>query len=316
MKRKMMLASSITTTILATIVTISGILFSNKLMYIKQKDADFILNRETKARRFDEQWFESVSKITLSIPSANGYDMKGYFFKPLPTNHTIIICHGVTENKINSTKYARMFERLGFNTVVYDHRRHGESGGKTTSYGYYEKVDLQAIVRHIRDMIGPDAILGIHGESMGAATTLLYAGTIADEADFYISDCAFSDFKELLYAIVKSSLSIDLKLAVHVTDLFMRMRDGYWTKNIVPKAAVTKIERPVLFIHTISDTFIPCSMALDLYRAKKDKKMLKLFDTGDHSQAFNENPVEYEAVVSSFLQTFLPDFYLYEKNIS
>ena len=51
-------------------------------------------------------------------------------------------------------KYARMFEHLGFNAVVYDHRRHGESEGKTTSYGHYEKLDLQKVVQAIREEIG------------------------------------------------------------------------------------------------------------------------------------------------------------------
>ena len=306
MKRKVMLLSGIATTLLATATAVSGYILSNKLMYIKQKDDDFILEREKKARRFDEAWFDSVAKMELSIASPNGYDIKGYFFKPLQTRNTIIICHGVTENKINSTKYARMFERLGLNTVVYDHRRHGDSGGKTTSYGYYEKIDLQAVVRYVRELIGEDAVLGIHGESMGAATTLLYAGTVEDEADFYISDCSFSDFRKLLYLIVKSSISIDLRLAVHVTDLFMRMRDGYWTKNILPIEAVKNIEKPVLFFHTINDAFIPCSMTEELYEKKVGPKMLCLFEEGAHAQGFNENPAAYEKKVFEFLQRYVP----------
>ncbi|KGR84849.1 alpha/beta hydrolase [Lysinibacillus odysseyi] len=306
MKKKVMLLSGIATTLLATATAVSGYVLSNKLMYIKQKDSDFILEREKKAQRFDEAWFDSVSKMELSISSPNGYDIKGYFFKPLSTHNTIIICHGVTENKINSTKYARMFERLGFNTVVYDHRRHGDSGGKTTSYGYYEKIDLQAVVAYVRELIGEGAVLGIHGESMGAATTLLYAGTVADEADFYISDCAFSDFRKLLYLIVKNSISIDLRLAVHVTDLFMRLRDGYWTKNILPIEAVKHIEKPVLFFHTTGDTFIPSSMTEDLYEQKAEPKMLCLFEEGAHAQGFNENPAAYEKMVLEFLQRYVP----------
>ncbi|UZN00481.1 hypothetical protein OL548_13490 [Lysinibacillus sp. MHQ-1] len=47
-----------------------------------------------------------------------------------------------------------------------------------------KKNDLDAVVNTVKAMIGEDAILGIHGESMGAATMLLYAGTVEDGADF------------------------------------------------------------------------------------------------------------------------------------
>lgn len=303
--KKVILYSSIATTVLASATAISGVLLSNKLMYIKQKDADFIIERETKAKRFDQAWFDNCPKETLTIQSPNGYEVKGLFLKPLPTANTIIICHGVTENKINSVKYTRMFMQLGYNTVVYDHRRHGESGGKTTSYGHYEKFDLQAIVETVRKQIGPNAILGIHGESMGAATTLLYAGSVADEADFYIADSAFSDFRELLYLIVENSISIKLKPAVALADVALRMRDGYWIKNVLPLEAVKKIEKPVLFLHNVHDTFIPAWMTEALFEAKRDKKMLQLFENGDHAQGFNENAALYEQTVRQFLQTFV-----------
>jgi len=195
-RRKVLLFSSIFTTALSAATTAFGIIVTNKLMYIKKKDDNFIFDREIKAQRFDEVWYNNCRKEEMLIDSPNGYQVKGVFLQPLDTKNTVIISHGVTENKLNSMKYVRMYERLGFNTFVFDHRRHGESGGKTTSYGHYEKFDLDAVVKTVRSIIGDDAILGIHGESMGAATTLLYAGSIEDHADFYIADCAFSDFSK------------------------------------------------------------------------------------------------------------------------
>ncbi|WP_332649353.1 alpha/beta hydrolase [Lysinibacillus sp. 54212] len=315
MKRKFMVLSSIVTTVLASITAVSGVILSNKLMYIKLKDPALVLEREKKARRFDEEWFNQCHKQELLIQSPNGYSIKGIFLQPLQTNNIIIICHGVTENKMNSVKYARMYERLGFNTVVYDHRRHGESGGKTTSYGYYEKMDLGKIVIHVRELVGENAIIGIHGESMGAATTLLYAGSDEDQAKFYISDSAFSDFRQLLYLIVKNSISVDLKFAVHLTDLFMRMRDGYWIKNVLPKKTIKKIDKPVLFIHNIHDTFIPYTMTEEMFELKNEPKMLRLFEKGEHSQGFNEMPLEYEDTVREFLTRFVPEALVIEEDI-
>ena len=301
-----MLASGLATTAFATAIT--GLLLTNRLMYIKKKDDDVILSREQEAKRFDEVWYESCRKEQLTITSPSGYAIKGIFLKPLETTSTVIICHGVTENKINSMKYARMFERLGFNAVVYDHRRHGDSEGKTTSYGHYEKFDLQAMVEAVRERIGENALLGIHGESMGAATTILYAGTLESKADFYVSDCAFSNFPELLTIIFKDSLLINPKYTIPFANIFLRFRDGYSLSEVNPLKAVTEIDKPVLFIHSEPDTFIPADMSKQLYEAKKGDKMLKIFDKGAHAKSFNESPVEYEQTVAKFLHEYVPQY--------
>ncbi len=217
--------------------------------------------------------------------------VKGVFLQPLDTKNTVIISHGVTENKMNSIKYVRMYERLGFNTFVFDHRRHGESGGKTTSYGHYEKFDLEAVVKTVRSIIGDDAVLGIHGESMGASTTLLYAGSIEDSADFYIADCAFSDFSKQVSHVIKKQTVLRTQFPVHLANIFLRLRDGYSIWNVSPKEAVANIESPILFVHSLEDDFILPEMSEEMYEAKKGPKMLKLFDKGVHAQSFNENPL-------------------------
>lgn len=302
MKKRIIWIFGLITGIIGGIVTLIGYLITSRIIYIKKKDDDFILEREKKAMRYDEKWYTSVDKEHLSIESPNGYLVKGIYFKPLETANTIIVCHGVTENKVNSVKYVRLFERLGFNTIVYDHRRHGETGGKTTSYGYYEKFDLQAVVNYMTERLDPDAIIGVHGESMGAATTLLYAGTLEDKADFYIADCPFSDFSEQLYYLLTKQTPFKSPFAVRLADLFLRMRDGYWLKNISPRTAVTNIKKPVLFIHSLPDDFILPGMTIELYRLKNGPKTLKLFEEGEHAQSFNMNPQEYEDTVRAFLE--------------
>lgn len=305
MKRRALYFTSAISSLVAAILTIFGVIATNKLMYLKMKDPDVIMKRETLAKRFDEKWYDMVKKEELWIQSPNGYLLNAVFLKPLQTKRTIIICHGVTENKINSMKYARLFERLGFNSVIYDHRRHGESGGKTTSFGFYEKSDLQAIVHTIREKIGPHAKLGIHGESMGAATTILYAGTYDDQADFHIVDCPFSDFTEQVLHVLRRETPFRTTMVLRIANLFLKVRDGYTLNLVSPKEVVANIQKPILFIHSLEDDFILPYMTEELFEMKQGAKMLKLFEKGAHAKSFNDNPIDYEETVKVFLQKYV-----------
>lgn len=305
MKKRVLYITGIFSSLVTALLTVFGLVATNRLMYLKLKDPELIIQRETVAKRFDEKWYELVSKEELWIHSPNGYLLNAIFLKPLDTTRTVIICHGVTENKINSIKYARLFERLGFNSVIYDHRRHGGSGGKTTSFGYYEKIDLQAIVHYIRESIGEDALLGIHGESMGAATTILYAGTFEDETNFHIVDCPFSDFTEQVLHVLRTETPLRTTMVLRVANLFLKIRDGYTLNLVSPREVIENIDKPMLFIHSLEDDFILPYMTLEMYEAKQGDKMLKVFDIGAHAKSYNENPKEYEDTVIKFLDQYV-----------
>ncbi|WJY28650.1 MULTISPECIES: alpha/beta hydrolase [Sporosarcina] len=304
MKKRFLAITGGLTALAAGTVTAFGIIATNRLMFLKVKDAELVLKRETIARRFDGHWYETVPKAVMKIQSPNGYLLHAVYLKPLDTTRTVIITHGVTENKINSMKFARMFERLGFNSVVYDHRRHGESGGKTTSFGFYEKMDLHAIIGAVRSRIGKRALLGIHGESMGAATMILTAGTYEEEADFYVADCPFSDFTEQVFHILRTTTPLRSPKVIRIANLFLKIRDGYTTTLVSPKEAVDQVKKPMLFIHSLEDDFILPAMTEDLYERKQGPKAIKLFPKGAHARSFNENPEEYEMTVRRFLRKY------------
>ncbi|MFD1204243.1 MULTISPECIES: alpha/beta fold hydrolase [Sporosarcina] len=304
MKRRFLYITGIIGSIYTAVLTILGYYAANRLMFMKLKDKDLILRREIIAKRFDEHWYETVKKEDFWVHSPNGYPLRAVFLQPLETTRTVIICHGVTENKINSIKYARLFERLGFNSVIYDHRRHGDSGGETTSFGFYEKADLQAVVSAVRNRIGKRALLGVHGESMGAATTILYAGTYEDEANFYIVDCPFSDFSEQILHILRTNTPLRTSMTLRAANFFLKIRDGYTTSLVSPREVIQHIEKPMLFIHSMEDDFILPQMTKELFALKEGNKMLKLFEKGAHAKSFNENPEEYEYEVRHFLHEF------------
>lgn len=281
-----------------------GVYFSNRIMYMKKKDDEFIFNREREAGRLNPTEFQRLPKREILIPSHFGYHLKALVVEPHQTNRYIVFCHGVTENKINSIKYMNLFLERGFNALIYDHRRHGESGGKTTSYGHFEKFDLKTIVDWLKLDRGPGLTLGIHGESMGAATMLLYAGMIEDGADFYIADCPFSDFREQLGYRLKTEMKLPPKLFLPVADLFIKMRQRYSLREVSPLSVIDNIKKPILFIHSKKDDFILPTMTEALYEQKKGPKKLFIAENGIHAQSLNENKEDYAKVVEEFLEEY------------
>ncbi|EMA6341458.1 alpha/beta hydrolase [Bacillus cytotoxicus] len=292
-------------TILGALIGI-GIFFTNKVMYLKKKTDEEILERETK-KHFHLSDFQALPKEEIWIPSQFGYDIHGYYIPTGHSNKFMIFCHGVTVNKINSIKYANLFLKKGYNVFIYDHRRHGQSGGKTTSYGYYEKYDLKAVVDWLKTRFGTNILLGIHGESMGAAILLQYAGMIEDGADFYIADCPFSDFYEQLQHRLKVEFHLPKWPLLPLANAFLKVRDGYTIGEISPIDCIKNINNPVLFIHSKDDDYILCDMTKALYDAKNDNKQLYIAERGAHACSYNENKQEYEYAVDQFLETYVKE---------
>lgn len=282
----------------------SSAIASNYILNFKMRDVEVIRKREIRAKRLDEAAYEALNPVHTTIESQNGYTIDAHIIKKYPHNHWMIFCHGVTENKITSIKYLNLFLDLGFNGVIFDHRRHGSSGGTYSTYGYFEKYDLESITHYLKKLYGEDLTFGIHGESMGAATTLLYAGELANEAAFYISDCAFASFEEELTYLISQKLRIGSGLFLYCLNLFLRLRSKFSLYAVSPINVIQNIEQPILFIHSKPDTFIPYTHSIALYNKKKGPKSKWYPEYGGHAASFNVNPVTYRKKVKQFLSDY------------
>ncbi|HEY9576386.1 MAG TPA: alpha/beta fold hydrolase [Pseudobacillus sp.] len=288
----------------AVLTAAAGFYLSGRVLHMRKKNEDLIYRREVEAKRLDIKEYEQLPKEAVWINSPFGYQLRAVFVTPHPGGPYMIFCHGVTETKTNSIKYMNLFLAHGFNGIIYDHRRHGESGGQTTSYGYYEKEDLQAVVNELIRREGSDVSFGIHGESMGAATALLYAGLVEDRADFYIADCPFSDFRTQLVHQMKREIKAAPSLLVRLADWAVLMRGRFRLADVSPLKAVKNIKKPVLFIHSEEDTYILPDMTKALYEQKDGPKDMYLAPKGAHAQSYNEDPEAYAKAIDRFLDKY------------
>lgn len=259
-------------------------------------------SREVRLGRFDERYYESLHKKEITIRSKQGYPLFGMLFNN-NSNNTVIICHGISLNLFSSIKYLPMYYNRGFNVLVYDHRNHGKSGGKTTTYGYYEKYDLKLWVQWVKKYYGDDSKIGIHGESMGASTVIQYAA-IEDIASFYVVDCPFSDLKRQIKIRAKADYKIPSFPILYICNLIYRFINGVYFDEISPIGDVSHIKAPMLFIHGAEDNYVPTEMTIDLYNKKKGIKSIYISPNSGHTESYINNKKEYEEILDSFLNSF------------
>ncbi|MBI6081766.1 alpha/beta hydrolase [Clostridium perfringens] len=260
---------------------------------------------------FDEALYNSASKEDITLKSFDGLNLTStLIMNENPINKFIVLVHGVSICYVGSLKYFDIFYKNGFNVLIVNQRRHGKSEGKYSTYGFYEKYDVNMWIEYLKSRFGNDIILGLHGESMGAGT-VMETIPLNDSIKFVIEDCGYSNFHELIgfqithaykNRLVRKILSPSLIFA----NFFMKTKAKFSMKKIVPIDIVSSTSLPMMFIHGKEDYFVPWYMALDLYKAKtKGYKELYLVEGAKHAEALEVNKILYEKKIMTFIEKAL-----------
>ncbi|MCH5157091.1 MAG: alpha/beta hydrolase [Clostridiales bacterium] len=212
-----------------------------------------------------------------------------------------VICHGHTWNRINSLKYANIFYAKGYNVVIYDHAYFGLSDGTHTTVGDKERHDLSTVLDYTRSIFGKDALLALHGESMGAATVLLELG-IRNDIDFVVADCPFSKTMSYYRELCKKLTHLPSFPIVDIANAMARCKYGYNFRKVNPIEGVKASNVPICFIHGAADTFINPHHSADMYKASANPlSEIHLFDGATHARSHCTDKAKYVQVVSDFI---------------
>lgn len=242
--------------------------------------------------------YDSYEKEEYTVKAYKDYELHVTLVKnPVETDKYVIISHGFKSNRYGAVKYVDTYMDLGFNCIIYDLRDHGENAKAALSLGQFESEDLEKLIEDSYSRYG-NIKLGLHGESMGAATSLMVLAK-KPKVDFVVADCGFSNLYDLLhtgYAVAK------VGFVLPSVNLAVKLRYGYDLKKTSPKDALVGNEVPICFIHGEADTFILPENSQVNKAATAGYSELHLVPNAAHAQSREVlGEAEYRGIIGDFL---------------
>ena len=242
--------------------------------------------------------FDSYEKEPFEVKLRDGYVIHGDIF-PLDPKKVVLISHGHGDNKYTGIRFLQVFRDLGYSTVIYDLRGHGHNKPYVCTMGINESKDLMEVLEEVKKRF-PGAQIGLHGLSMGCATTVM-ALKYKPAVDFVIADCGYGILKSLCEDKLKSIHSP--KFMFFPVNWMNQLRYKYNAANVNPIDSRVDNEIPICFIHGTGDKLISYHQSEWMYELNKgDKKELHLIPDAAHAQAWLHDPEEYKKIIRDFLQ--------------
>ncbi|HEY4000770.1 MAG TPA: alpha/beta fold hydrolase [Candidatus Xenobia bacterium] len=242
-----------------------------------------------------------VAYQTLTFQTPTGAVLKGWFLSnPAAHGRTAVGLHGISANKAIFLDRAMPLYRLGFNVLMLDLRRHGDSTGDMTTYGYLESRDVVAAIDQLvrRPDVDPRGVV-VMGWSMGGATalqTLPYSKVRA-----VISDSAFSDLAAIM-AFRGSQWHVPSWPFQTLCDWEVSLVAPFQVTDVCPLRCLAASRKPVLLIHGGRDSSVPFSQGLQLSRAGDPAESFWAVPDAGHCLAEPLHPTEYQQHLAAFLQ--------------
>lgn len=236
----------------------------------------------------------------IYIKNRKGKKLAAKYFHIKDGAPIAIIFHGYKGRAMSDPAGGyEILRNLGINVLIPDHRAHGESHGRTITFGIKERLDCVDWVRYLNDRFSPTAIF-LMGVSMGAATALMASGEqLPSNVKGVIADCGFSSPEK----IIRKVIGLDMKLPQRLLFPFVRLAGMVYGRfDICSYDAVKAVSRtnlPILIIHGEADDFVPCEMAYEI--CKSGKCQLLTVSEATHGMSYIYDTEKYTDTVSDFI---------------
>lgn len=262
-------------------------------------------SRAWQEHHYDLSWYDSMEKTDYTVTCGDGYILHAQFLpNPVPTDRYVLITHGFTDNHYGSLKYARIYLDNGFNVIIYDLRGHGMNSKTITTFTILEREDLYAMILDSRRRYPDMKVLGLHGESLGAGTTVAVLEK-KPPVDFAVVDCGFTDMVPLFEVAIRSyHLPVFM---VKVASACAKVIYGYSFRQMRPIEALANNEVPLLFIHGSCDELVAPEHSRKMSKATAGYSEVHMIPNAGHADAVFTDPEMYRIIVTDFLRKIIPD---------
>ncbi len=247
------------------------------------------------------QWIQPLHAVVqdASLTTPDAAVLRGWLVRPAqPNGDAVLLLHGLGDNRLGMTGYARLLLAHGFTVLLPDARAHGLSGGTLATYGLLERGDIREWADLLQTEVGAHCIYGM-GESMGAAQLLQ---SLQESTPFcaLVAESAFANFREIAYDRMGQPFHLGpwvgrtvLRPLVEIAFLRARWKYGLNMEQVSPELAVAATHVPVLLIHGRIDSNIPVRHSRRIH-ALDPETVLWEVPGADHCGAIAAAPREFQ----------------------
>jgi fermentation-respiration switch protein FrsA (DUF1100 family) len=218
--------------------------------------------------------------VSLSTP--DGELLHGWYVPAAGSRGMVLFFHGNAGNISHRLDSIGIFHQLGLDVMIIDYRGYGQSTGKASEQGTY--LDAQAAWSFLVDERSiPAARIIVFGRSLGGAIGA-WLGSQHTPAAVIIESSFTSgvDMARRLYPFLPVRLITRIRYPV--------------------KEYASRLDCPVLVVHSRDDEIIPFEMGKSIYAAVKPRKSF-LEIRGDHNNGFFISRHEYVAGLADFIDS-------------
>lgn len=223
--------------------------------------------------------------------------LKAWFIPSNYSNAAIIVSHGYPFDKGNVLGFAP-FLHEHYNLLFFDFRGMGESEGKFTSVGYYEKRDVEAAIKYLKKRNITD--IGGIGFSLGGATLIM---TNSKDMKAIVADSSYANL-DLMVKDLYRQFFIFKEPFVYITKILSRFILKMDPDKVAPMEVIKEAKMPVLLIHGGKDSQIAVENSRLLHKANP-RTELWIVEEADHGEAHYLRKDEYEKRVLEFFDKYL-----------
>ncbi len=266
---------------LGQLLLVGGAIYLALLLYLYFNQGNMIHLPEMPSRHVKatpQQIGLSYEQVTLRTD--DGVALQSWYLPIDNPRATLLFFHGNAGNISHRLDSLQLFHELGLAVFIIDYRGYGESEGKITEAGLYQ--DAEAAWRYLTEIRGipTDEIL-LFGRSLGGAVAAYLAERY--QARGLVLESTFTSVPDM---------AAELYPWLPVRAL---VRFKYDTRS-----RLSKIQMPLLVIHSPDDEIIPFAHGKSLFDlAKEPKRFLHL--NGGHNTGIFESEQSYREGLDAFI---------------
>lgn len=311
-KNKIIKATGITLGVIAFIgiagsVAMGGYVADRILHQNKGEDTHDNSIKQLEIWGYDLDSFNSrYQGVDVSATASDGNVVPGTFFETEGSDTCVVLVHGAGGDRVSIYPLAEQYIERGYDVIAIDQRGCGENADDRVTFGINEQLDVAAMVAYAREELGDSEVI-VHGQSMGAQTTAIYASNVEagtpEAADAVICDSPVPGMELILGEMFGDGDTecFTARYLVGTSKIYMGLINGIDYDDADTIEVVRNDNIPTMIIVSDRDEVCLPDQVCEVYgNIASDETAIMHMDS-EHIMGVIDHPEEYMEGVTEFL---------------